>query len=144
MTLPIETGGNDRALAEWFVFNHDGALCSVSNDQLIDDLAKVLAEVRALGASTAGQQQPPQLAVGLTERQAEALKYIAGHFNSNGFAPTYRDIGKRLQVAPGRVFEIVSALVERGYVTRLPGRARSIALVNNLAVNTAHKISEEA
>ncbi|MBJ6986913.1 hypothetical protein [Devosia sp. MC521] len=144
MTLPLETGRDDHALAEWFLFNHNGAVCNVNNAQLIDDLAVVFAEVRELALSDVKQLQAAPAAAGLTERQAEALNYITGHFNANGFAPTYRDIARRLKTSTGRVFELVSALVERGHLTRLPGRARSIGLVNTAPVNTAHQISEEA
>jgi hypothetical protein len=110
MTELVEVGSDAKAVAEWFMANHTGEVCGLHSDALIDGLARVLADFR-------GHSQP----AGLTERQAEALK-------ANGFAPTYREIAKRFGCSTSRAHELVSALVDRGCLVRLPGRARSVAL----------------
>lgn len=118
MTLPPDIGTDAKAIAEWFVLNHSGIVCGADNEALINDLAGVLSEFRA------SQQK-----AGLTERQAEALKFIAGYHAAHGFAPAYRDIAKRFDISTSRAHELVTSLVERGCLIRLPGRARSLALV---------------
>jgi|GEM_PF-3083516 hypothetical protein len=117
MTELVEVGSDAKAVAEWFMANHTGEVCGLHSDALIDGLARVLADFR-------GHSQP----AGLTERQAEALKFVSAYHTANGFAPTYREIAKRFGCSTSRAHELVSALVDRGCLVRLPGRARSVAL----------------
>lgn len=67
----------------------------------------------------------------ITARQAECLRVIKDYTELTGFAPTYREISDRMGVAtPAGVNCFVAALEERGYISRLPGRARSITLID--------------
>lgn len=67
---------------------------------------------------------------GLTARQREALAYIEDYISALGVSPSFSDIatGTGLSSKSG-VARIVDALVERGYITRLPYRTRSISLI---------------
>jgi SOS-response transcriptional repressor LexA len=67
---------------------------------------------------------------GLTKRQADALAIIRDFHRKHGFTPSFDEIRKELGLASkSRVFDIVNGLEKRGYITRLHGHARSIALV---------------
>lgn len=66
---------------------------------------------------------------GLTERQKECLgvirKYIKDH---DGVSPTFAEIGSGLGVERANVFYFVHKLEERGYITMMPNKERSISL----------------
>lgn len=69
------------------------------------------------------------MSYGLTPRQLDALRYIAGHIEERGYSPSYRDICKALGLkSTGAVARIIDALEYRGHVTRIPDCARSLAL----------------
>ena len=68
--------------------------------------------------------------VGLTPKQARCLEFIKGYIWAHGYSPGYREIRDGLGVAStNSAHKIVRSLIERGHVTSLPGRNRSIALV---------------
>jgi len=67
---------------------------------------------------------------GLTEAQLRAFNFIARYMDENGVPPSYGQIAEAMSnVSKSNVCRLVDALVERGYVTRLPNRARSLAIV---------------
>ncbi len=67
---------------------------------------------------------------GLTKRQAELLKFLRAYMAEWGMSPSYEEMCAALGAASrARMNELVRALEERGYVTRIPNRARSIKLV---------------
>lgn len=71
---------------------------------------------------------------GLTRRQAEALAFIRSFIATNGYSPEYREIEAAMGFhSKSGVCRLVDQLVERGVITRMPGRARSIALVGEAA-----------
>jgi DNA-binding MarR family transcriptional regulator len=66
---------------------------------------------------------------GLTPRQSDALRFIREYLTANGITPTYDEIAPGIGLrSKAGVHRLVSALEERGHITRMPGRARSIAL----------------
>lgn len=66
----------------------------------------------------------------LTQRQAEALRFIEAETRRAGFCPSYAEIGKHLAIqSKSGVSSIVSALEERGFITRIPGRNRAIEVI---------------
>jgi DNA-binding MarR family transcriptional regulator len=68
--------------------------------------------------------------VGLTRRQADALRFIEKYQSDHGFAPSYAEICKALGLeSKSGIHRIVSALEDRGYVARLPGRVRTIKVL---------------
>lgn len=67
---------------------------------------------------------------GLTPKQKLLLDLIRAHFDVSDFAPTYEEMKEVLGVSNrSHIARLIKALEERGYITRLPNRARSIRLV---------------
>ena len=64
----------------------------------------------------------------LTDRQANALRFIAESIAELGYAPTLDELGKRFGVSKHTAFEHVKALVVRGYITKKTDKPRSIKL----------------
>jgi len=75
----------------------------------------------------------PEIArqAGLTERQNRVLVFIRDYMSSNRIAPSYAEIklAAGLKSLSG-VSEAIDLLCERGYLTRLPRQARSLALTD--------------
>lgn len=69
--------------------------------------------------------------MGLTQRQADCLKFIRETVAKGGKAPSFNDIktAMGLQSKAG-VHRLISGLEDRGYIRRLPGRSRAIAVVD--------------
>jgi SOS-response transcriptional repressor LexA len=68
--------------------------------------------------------------VPLTAKQAALLRYIAGYQAAHGYSPSYREMCEGVGIRSNqRIFEMVDALEERGAITRLPRKARSITLL---------------
>lgn len=60
----------------------------------------------------------------------KALKFIEQAIaESGGVPPTYREIAAHCGVSPSNAHRLVECLIERGWVTRLNQRPRSLALV---------------
>ena len=71
---------------------------------------------------------------GLTMRQAETLRFIEAFIVEHGFSPSYVEIAAATGIKHrSGVHRIVYELRERGVVTLLPDRARSISLVSEAA-----------
>jgi len=74
----------------------------------------------------------------MTPAQAEALRFVAYFIAENGYGPSYAEIAAGLGLASnGGVRRLVTGLVERGRMRRLPGRARAIEPVGRVAVSRA-------
>jgi len=70
--------------------------------------------------------------VPLTTRQHEMLVAIQDSQEAHGYAPTIRELGARLGVAsPNSVLRQLERLQRNGYITRLPGKARCLAVVRD-------------
>lgn len=66
---------------------------------------------------------------GLTRRQRDLLVFIAAHTDRHGEAPTYDEMRVGLGFSSkSPVARLVDGLVERGYLTRLRNRSRSLAI----------------
>lgn len=64
-----------------------------------------------------------------TERQAEALRFIAEHTAAKGYPPTLREIGDALRIqSTNGVADHVRGLVRKGLVTSARLVARGIVL----------------
>ena len=67
---------------------------------------------------------------GLTPKQARCLEFIRGYIWAHGYSPSYAEIRDAMgQASKSNAHAVVCSLKERGHVTTLPGRNRSIALV---------------
>lgn len=77
---------------------------------------------------------PVHVGAGLTEKQRAALDFISEFIAERGFSPNYNEIAAGLSLSSRSIVNrLVVALTQRGYVTRIPGRRRSIAVVPAVA-----------
>src|SRR5262249_7092483 len=67
----------------------------------------------------------------LTARQREIYEFIREKIESRGYGPTVREIGEAFGIAsPNGVMCHLNALVKKGLITRVEGKARAIQLVD--------------
>ena len=64
----------------------------------------------------------------MTKRQSEALEFIRVFWSRYRHSPSYREIALAMGIQTSRAFDIVQNLSDRGYVSVMPGKARSITL----------------
>lgn len=64
-----------------------------------------------------------------TERQGQYLAFIHQYGILNGCAPSEADMQRYFQVTPPSVHTMVLTLERRGFIRRMPGRARSITVI---------------
>ena len=77
---------------------------------------------------------PVRVGAGLTEKQRAALDFISEFIAERGFSPNYNEIAAGLSLSSRSIVNrLVVALTQRGYVTRILGHRRSIALVPAVA-----------
>jgi SOS-response transcriptional repressor LexA len=79
--------------------------------------------------------------IGLTRRQSDALRFVAGFIEAHGQAPTVRTIGKALGYSERNhtagVFNLLTKLEERGHIRRRYGRHRAIEVLHLPAIPRA-------
>lgn len=61
-----------------------------------------------------------------TKKQVEVVNAIVDFKNKNDYYPTYRELGKILNIAVGSVQQRINALERKGVVYRIPNIARNI------------------
>lgn len=67
---------------------------------------------------------------GLTKRQRDLLLFIRSYVGKNGIVPSFDEMKEALGLASkSGIHRLISALEERGFIRRIPGRARAITLV---------------
>ena len=63
----------------------------------------------------------------LTKRQAQILRFIQSQQNSDGMTPTFREIASHFRFrSANAALAHVQALMNKGFLKNLPGRARSL------------------
>jgi SOS-response transcriptional repressor LexA len=73
--------------------------------------------------------------IGLTTRQMEALRFIAGYVEAKGVPPSYDEIAAAMGTHHrSAVFKITKALRERGAITWRPNRARAIEVLRPVTI----------
>lgn len=66
----------------------------------------------------------------LSPNQAETLEFVAGYIERRGCPPTLREVADATDLAgPTSVHNVVNQLEELGRLRRVPGKARSLELV---------------
>jgi repressor LexA len=66
----------------------------------------------------------------LTRKQHELLCYIDGHLRDSGVSPSFEEMKEALDLkSKSGVHRLISALEERGFIRRLPNRARALEVV---------------
>ena len=79
----------------------------------------------------------------LTEKQFELLKYIHQRVTENGISPSYDEM--KVAVNPhskSGIHRLINALEERGYIRRLPNRARALEILKHPFDNIESNIKE--
>ena len=66
----------------------------------------------------------------LTRKQSELLEYLTTHLSMNDVSPSFDEMRDALGLASkSGIHRLVSGLEERGYIRRLPNRARAIEIL---------------
>src|SRR5438105_14624153 len=66
----------------------------------------------------------------LTRKQHELLLYIDQRLNESGISPSFEEMKEALDLkSKSGVHRLISALVERGFIRRLPNRARALEVL---------------
>src|SRR4028118_956283 len=66
----------------------------------------------------------------LTRKQHELLTYIHAHLGENGVSPSFEEMKEALDLkSKSGVHRLISALEERGFIRRLPNRARALEVL---------------
>ncbi len=68
----------------------------------------------------------------LTPKQLRLLTFIRDFRRERGYAPTMQELADQFRVSKVTVFEHVEALQRKGYLERLPHKARSLKLSENI------------
>lgn len=69
----------------------------------------------------------------LTPRQRDTLRFLCQEIGRDGVAPSVREIALALGLhSTGRVEELLRGLEERGFIRRLPGKARAIEILRTV------------
>lgn len=66
----------------------------------------------------------------LTKRQKELLIFIHGYLKENGYSPSYQEMQESLDLSSkSGIARHVQCLVERGFVRRIPNKARALEVI---------------
>src|ERR1700754_4976130 len=66
----------------------------------------------------------------LTAKQRELLIFIDSRLNENGISPSFDEMREALDLkSKSGVPRLISALAERGFIRRLPNRARALEVL---------------
>ena len=66
----------------------------------------------------------------LTRKQHELLSYINKHLSASGVSPSFEEMKEALELkSKSGVHRLISALEERGFIRRLPNRARALEVL---------------
>jgi len=70
--------------------------------------------------------------IGLTERQKMVLDFIVGFMEKNGYSPTYREIGRHMNInSTNGVSDHLYALERKGYISREYYDKRGITILKD-------------
>jgi len=65
-----------------------------------------------------------------TAKQAQYLEFIAGYIKIHRISPSQMEIQRYFNVTPPTVHQMILQLEKRGFITRVPGASRSLAIVS--------------
>ena len=80
------------------------------------------------GFSAAISAKAPTVQLSYTKKQGQYLAFIYYYMKLNGCAPAEADIQRYFRVSGPSVHQMIVTLERRGFITRVPGQARSIRL----------------
>ena len=76
----------------------------------------------------------------LTKKQNELLIYINQNLRETGVAPSYEEMREALDLrSKSGIHRLINALEERGFIRRLPHRARAIEITKLPSASTHNK-----
>ena len=78
----------------------------------------------------------------LTKRQQETLDWIRAYVKTHGKPPTMREIGEHFGRASSSVFDVVTALERKGYVTRPDRFSRCITLTQKAGAGKRDAVND--
>lgn len=74
----------------------------------------------------------------LTKKQKELMVYLEAYVGEKGLAPSFEEMKAALDLqSKSGIHRLMVALEERGFIRRLPNRARAIEIVRRLADETS-------
>jgi repressor LexA len=68
----------------------------------------------------------------LTPKQLAILTYLRDYEREHGYSPTLQEVADHFHVTKVTIFEHVSVLERKGYLERLPHKARSVKLTDQV------------
>ena len=81
-----------------------------------------------------------ELLVMLTKKQLELLTFLKNHLKKNDVPPSFDEMKDALNLkSKSGIHRLVSALEERGFIRRLPNRARAIEIIKTPAIEPSIK-----
>ena len=76
----------------------------------------------------------------LTVKQKKLLDFLIDYFNKNHVYPTFDEMRDFLQIkSKSGIHKLLSSLEEKGFVNRLPHKARALSINTNINVNENEK-----
>ena len=80
----------------------------------------------------------------LTKKQLELLTFLKNHLKKNDVPPSFDEMKDALNLkSKSGIHRLVSALEERGFIRRLPNRARAIEIIKTTATEPSIKSVNE-
>lgn len=68
--------------------------------------------------------------MGLTQKQQQVFQFLADRIGNTGIAPSYEEIAKELGITSNAiVMRHLDELMARGYIRRIPHKARAIEIL---------------
>ena len=68
----------------------------------------------------------------LTAKQHELIRFIQQRLEETGISPSFEEMKEALDLkSKSGVHRLISALEERGFIRRLPNRARALEVIKN-------------
>ena len=91
-----------------------------------------------------GRSQPGDTREMLTRKQAELLRFIHERLKEAGVPPSFDEMKDALDLrSKSGIHRLITALEERGFIRRLPNRARAIEVIK-LPESVAHGMAAPA
>ncbi len=79
----------------------------------------------------------------LTKKQSEVLNYIVNYIENKGFSPSFEEMKLSLNLkSKSGIHRLISGLEERGFVRRLPNKARALEIIKMPEQKINGKIEE--
>jgi repressor LexA len=77
----------------------------------------------------------------LTKKQLAMLKFIDERTSENGISPSFDEMREALNLkSKSGIHRLITALEERGFIRRLPHRARALEVIKNVPKHTSSQV----